>query len=199
MNFVSLLCMSRLVRLSLKHIQRDFLWGGKALAGKPHLLRWATFCLDSRKGGLDMKCLSTLNKALICKWSWHFMDKRGALWNHVISGMYGEEKVGWCSREVGQGYGVGFGKPSGRIGTMWVPFLWVNKQRMKFWKDKWRVYVLLCVSFPSLFALADSKEVWVVDVCILCILLKIDPKCCDQSASRPTDPVTNLPQDLQSQ
>ena len=57
-----------------------------------HLVRWATMCLDKRKRGLRFKCLSTLNKALLCKWSWHFVNKRGAFWNQVIKGKYGEEK-----------------------------------------------------------------------------------------------------------
>ena len=49
-------------------------------------------CLDKRKRGLRFKCLSTINKALLCKWSWHFVNKRGAFWNQVIKGKYGEEK-----------------------------------------------------------------------------------------------------------
>ena len=34
----------------------------------------------------------------------------------------------------------------------------------KFWKDKWCEYTPLSVSFPFLFALADSKEAWVEDI-----------------------------------
>ena len=38
--FMSLLCMPRMVRLRLEHIQRDFMWVGGALEWKPHLVRW---------------------------------------------------------------------------------------------------------------------------------------------------------------
>ena len=38
-----------------------------------------------------------------------------------------------------------------------------NGRRMRFWKDKWCRDVLLCVSFPFLYALAVAKEVWVAD------------------------------------
>ena len=43
-------------------------------------------------------------------------------------------------------------------------FLEGNEQRLLFWKDKWCGDNLLHVLFPSLFALAISKDVWVEDV-----------------------------------
>ena len=66
---MSLLCMPQSIRLRLEHIHRDFLYGSRALKQRPHLVRWAVVCSDKRKGGLGVKCLSTLNKALLCKWS----------------------------------------------------------------------------------------------------------------------------------
>ena len=43
--------------------------GGGALEQKPHLVRWSTVCLDKCKGGLGVKSLATLNKALLGKWT----------------------------------------------------------------------------------------------------------------------------------
>ena len=77
---------------------------------KPHLVRWALVCLGKKKGGLGIKCLSTHNKALLCKWNSPFANKREALWNQVIRGRYREERGGWCSREVRGVYGVGLWK-----------------------------------------------------------------------------------------
>ena len=74
---MSILQLQRGVGLRLEQIQRDFLWGGGALVQRPQLVRWATICLDKRKGGLGVKSLSTLNKALLCKWSWRFANERG--------------------------------------------------------------------------------------------------------------------------
>ena len=62
-----LLLIPRVVRLRLEKIQRDFLWGGGALERKPHLVKWVTICSNKRKGGLGVRCLSTLNRALLCK------------------------------------------------------------------------------------------------------------------------------------
>ena len=37
-------------------------------------------------------------------------------------------------------------------------------KRMRFWKDKWYGNDVLCNSFPSLYVLVASKEVWVVEL-----------------------------------
>ena len=89
---------------------RDFLWGGGNLERKPHLVRWELVCLSKKKGGLGVKCLSTFNKALLCKWNWRFANERGVLWNQVIRGKYGEERGGWCFREMREAYDVGLWK-----------------------------------------------------------------------------------------
>ena len=75
--FMFVLTLPRTVRLRLEQIQRDFLWGG-GLLRKPHFVRWMLVCLDKRKRGLGVKCLSSLNKVLLCKWNWRFTNERGA-------------------------------------------------------------------------------------------------------------------------
>ena len=39
-----------------------------------------------------------------------------------------------------------------------------NGRRIRFWLDSWCGDEALCSSFPSLFALAISKEEWVAEV-----------------------------------
>ena len=65
--FMSLFWMPKWVRLRLEQIQRGFLWGGGNLEKKPHLVKWLTVCSDRKMGGLGVKSLSILNKALLCK------------------------------------------------------------------------------------------------------------------------------------
>ena len=53
----------------LENPQRDILWGGGALANKPHLLNWSIMCVEEAKGGFGFqKNLSTFNKAFLGKW-----------------------------------------------------------------------------------------------------------------------------------
>ncbi|RVW23454.1 putative ribonuclease H protein [Vitis vinifera] len=164
---MSLLRIPRAVSLRLEKIQRDFLWGGGALEKKPHLVNWDTVCLDKSKGGLGVRCLSTLNRALLCKWNWRFANERDKLWRHVISRKFGEEEGGWYSKEVREGFGVGFWKDIRKDGALLqnrVGFSVGNGRRVKFWKDNWCRNSTLCNSFPSLYAFASYKEAWIEEM-----------------------------------
>ena len=108
--FMSIFYLPRKVRLRLEKIQRDFLWGGGALAQKPHLVRWNLVCLEKSKGGLEVRNLALMNSALLCKWNWRFANDREALWRRVISRKYDEEEGGWCTRDVMGRNGVGLWK-----------------------------------------------------------------------------------------
>ncbi|WJZ80362.1 hypothetical protein VitviT2T_000290 [Vitis vinifera] len=164
---MSLLWLPSVVRRRLEKIQRDFLWGGGNLERKPHLVRWEVVCLSKKKGGLGVKNLSILNKALLAKWNWRFVNEREALWNQVIRGKYGEERGGWASREVREAHGLGLWKG---IRMDWelvsnrMVFIVGNGRRVRFWRDKWCGDSPLCSSFPSLFALTVDKEESVADV-----------------------------------
>ena len=76
--YIFMLRMPRVVRLRLEKIQRDFLWGGVKLEKKPpHLVKWLIVCSDKRKGDLGVRCLSKLDRALLCKWGWRFVEEMG--------------------------------------------------------------------------------------------------------------------------
>ena len=74
---------------------------------------------------------------------------------------------GWCTKEVRDDHGVGWWKI---IRKEWylvssrLSFLVGDGRRVRFWKDNWFGALPFCVSFPSLFALAVSKDAWVNDV-----------------------------------
>ena len=87
------------MRLRLEKIQRDFLWGGGTLDSKPHLVKWDIICSNRRMGGLGVRRLHSLNKALFCKWIWRFASEREAFWRQIISGKYGDLEGGWCSKK----------------------------------------------------------------------------------------------------
>ena len=93
-----------------ENIQRDFLWGGGALKKKPHLVNWSAVCIDMRQGGLGIRILVALNKALLGKWNWKFAIEMNSLWKQVIIDKYGKKEGGWCLKEVKGAYGVGLWK-----------------------------------------------------------------------------------------
>ena len=160
-SLMSLLRIPRVVSLRLEKIQRDFLWGGGALERKPHLVKWDTVCLDKRKGGLGVRRLSTLNRALLCKWNWRFVNERETLWRCVISRKFGEEEGGWYTRDVREGFGVGLWKDIRKEGALLqnkVVFSMGNGIRVKFWKDNWCGNFSLCNSFPLCMPLHHIKR-----------------------------------------
>ncbi|RVW33333.1 putative ribonuclease H protein [Vitis vinifera] len=136
---MSLLRMPRVVKLRLEKIQRDFLWGGGALEKRPHLVKWAVVCTHKKMGGLGIRNLSILNRALLCKWSWRYAVERDSYWKLIISTKYGVERGGWSTSR--EGHWALEGNQQGRHLVRAPPF----------------------VTFPSLFDLAGSKDAWVAD------------------------------------
>ena len=78
-----------------------------------------------------------------------------------------EWKKGWYTREGREGVGVGCWKEIRKEGSLLsnnIVFSVGNGRRVRFWKDSWCGDETLCYTFPSLFALAVSKEEWVPKV-----------------------------------
>ncbi|RVW23847.1 LINE-1 reverse transcriptase-like [Vitis vinifera] len=123
--------------------------------------------VEERFRGLGIKCVSILNKALISKWNWLFANKREVLWNQVIRGKYGEDRGGWCSREVREAHGIGLWKGirmDWELGGARISFSVGNGKTVRFWRDRWCGDSPLCECFPSFFALSVEKEAWVANV-----------------------------------
>ncbi|WKA02181.1 hypothetical protein VitviT2T_020399 [Vitis vinifera] len=81
---IPLFRMPKLVARKLEKLQRVFLWGRGNLEKKTHLVNWEVVCADKEKGGLGLRKLAFLNKALLGKWIWRFACDKENLWNEVI-------------------------------------------------------------------------------------------------------------------
>ncbi|RVX21782.1 Transposon TX1 uncharacterized 149 kDa protein [Vitis vinifera] len=98
----------------LDKVQRDFLWGGGSEEKKAHLIKWEAICEDKSKGGLGLRKLVFLNKALLGKWVWRFAIDRDDLWKQVIVAKYGQEGLGWRAKKAYELSVWGFGRKYGR-------------------------------------------------------------------------------------
>ena len=107
---MSLFRMPKVVARRLEKLQRDFLWGGGNLERKAHLVNWEVVCADKEKGGLGLRKLVLLNKALFGKWIWRFACYKENLWKQVISAKYGQEGLGWRTNKANGMFGVGVWK-----------------------------------------------------------------------------------------
>ena len=95
------------------------------------------------------------------------MVEKEALWKQVISRKFGVEEGGWYTWEGREGFSVGSWKEIRKEGyrlSNYIVFFVGNGRRIKFWLDSWCGDGALCNSFPSVFALAVSKEEWVAEV-----------------------------------
>ena len=58
---------------------------------KVHLVKWEVVCADKEKGGLGIRKLALLNKALLGKWIWRFACEKENLSKKVILVKHGQE------------------------------------------------------------------------------------------------------------
>ena len=165
---MSLFRMPKVVARRLEKLQRDFLWGGGTLERKAHLVKWEVVCVDKEKGGLGIRKLALLNKALLGRWIWRFAFEKENLWKKVILVKYGQEGLGWRTNEANGTFGVGVWKEILKE-TNWcwenIEFTVGNGTKIRFWTDHWCGLAALSQSFPQLYALvvhrnATVDEVW---------------------------------------
>ncbi|RVW16952.1 LINE-1 reverse transcriptase-like [Vitis vinifera] len=128
---MSLFRMPRVVARRLEKLQRDFLWGGGSTERKAHLVNWERVCVGKEKGGLGLRKLVPLNKALLGKWVWRFANAKEEMWKCVLVAKYGQEELGWRTKK----------------GT-----------KIRFWKDPWCGEVELAHRFPQLFNVAAQRS-----------------------------------------
>ena len=104
---LSLFRMPKSVKNKLEKIQRDFLWGGGSTVRKIHLLSWNSISQGKEKGGLGIRRLDLLNRALLGKWAWMFVVKGNYIWRSCINTKYGSQNGGWFTPYHRRSYGAG--------------------------------------------------------------------------------------------
>jgi len=113
-----------------------------------------------------VKDLRLFNKALLGKWLWWFLIKKGKLWREVVVLKYGTTNFGWFpSRSYGS-YGCSLWRYIVKGWESFFPhfsFEVGEGTTISFWHNQWNREGLLKNLFPSLFALAQDREASVVD------------------------------------
>ena len=139
----------------------------KRLEEKPHLVKWATVCTDKKVGGLGVRGLHKLNKALLGKWIWRFANERNSLWREAIRRKFGETQGGWCSGECRNSFGTNLWKEIRKgweVVLLNAKFVIGDGSRVSFWKDVWGGKEALCRAFPTLFSLVIRKDAFIREV-----------------------------------
>ncbi|WJZ95777.1 hypothetical protein VitviT2T_014517 [Vitis vinifera] len=158
---LSLFRMPKGVARRLEKLQRDFLWGGGSTGRKAHLVSWEKVCVSKEKGGLGLRKIVQLNKALLGKWVWRFARAKDEMWKRVLVAKYGQEEFGWRTKKANGAFGVGLWKEIMKE----ADWCWSNMTlkvgkdtKIRFWKDTWCGDVELAWRFPQLFNVAAQKS-----------------------------------------
>ena len=164
---LSLFRMPRSVSSRLEKIQRDFLWGSSSTERKIHLIKWENVCRCKMKGGIGIRSLNVMNKALLSKWAWRFAKEENTVWKTIISLKYGTEEGGWFSKSPRGNASKGLWKG--------INFEAVNLKQncifevregnmIRFWEDTWCGELPLCVTFPTLYNIVGTRKATVEEV-----------------------------------
>ncbi|RVW22206.1 putative ribonuclease H protein [Vitis vinifera] len=125
-------------------------------------------CLgDKNKGGLGLRKLALLNKALLGKWIWRYACDKDNLWKQVITTKYGQEGLGWRSKKANGAVGVGVWKEILKeSGWCWdnMVFLAGKGTKIRFWTDIWCTDTELSHCFPHLFVMAIHRNATVEEM-----------------------------------
>ena len=57
-------------------------------------------CTGKEQGGLGLRNLAIMNKALLGKWIWIFALELDTCWKRMICFKYGKEDLGWSLEEA---------------------------------------------------------------------------------------------------
>ncbi|RVW13630.1 LINE-1 reverse transcriptase-like [Vitis vinifera] len=119
------------------------------------------------EGGLGIRKLDLLNKALLGKLVWRYAYEKDNLWKTAIGVKYGQEGCGWRTKEVCGPYGVGLWKEIMKEADWcWesIDFKVGKGTRVLFWTDEWCSNEALSQTFPQLFTLAGHRNAKVSEV-----------------------------------
>ncbi|RVW90897.1 Urease [Vitis vinifera] len=118
-------------------------------------------CTSKEKGGLGIRRIDSLNKALLGKWVWRFAVEKDNFWRVMIGVKYGQEEFGWKTKEGRGTYGVGVWKEIMKEAKWcWenIKFKVGKGTRIKFWSDQWCGNERLSHAFPQLYEMAVNKN-----------------------------------------
>ena len=144
----------------IEKLQRDFLWQGRSGGKKFHLVDWASVCKPKQEGGLGIRPLREMNRALLGKWLWRLGNESEGLWRDMMLAKYGGSRDGWD-----------FHYASYRSSNIWKGITSVQEdfkrnlkyrvgsgEKVRFWLDNWFGNRPLAAQFPDLTKYAMDKE-----------------------------------------
>ena len=104
---------------------------------KLHLINWNIVCESKESGGLGIRDLTLMNRALLGKWTWKFAMKGDTIWRKFFSLKYGMEEGDRFSRTRGN-HEIGLWKAINKEAAQmkqYCSFDLGDGQSIRFWED----------------------------------------------------------------
>ena len=128
---------------------------------KHHLVSWDVVCSPVKDGGMGVRNLVVLNKALLGKWLWRFGLEEHRLWRCVLVAKYGLCTEGWCTDPIPGPHGCGLWKSMMGVWNQFIQHVGVRVgvgSCTCLWHDCRCGESPLKEIFPALFECAVDRE-----------------------------------------
>ena len=79
----------------IEKLQCEFLWNDSVEKRQYHLVKWDSVCKPFAQGGLGIRSIEKVNKALLGKWLWRVGDPKQGLWKRILICKYDLANMGW--------------------------------------------------------------------------------------------------------
>lgn len=148
----------------MEAIQNRFLWGGTDNKRVYHLVKWEEVQFPMKLGGLGIRSITTINKAFHGKWIWRYLKDDNSLWRRIVElklmkknseGRFiFPKRLHWISvwKGILSSYNDLIANTHWRVG-------WGNE--INFWHDSWCEEGNLKSVFPSIYVIAQQKNMLV--------------------------------------
>jgi len=152
----------------LDKASRDFIWGSTSKKRKQHLLSWEKVCKPKEEGGLGIKAVKEMNKALHAKVGWQLLHDKTSLWARVFRSKY----------KVGDPHDKAWTVAKSNWSATWrsislglrevvlVELGWVigDGRTIHFWTDKWLnntpLLESVLIDVPDELINANARAFW---------------------------------------
>eukprot|EP01018_Ginkgo_biloba_P028128 Gb_09466 [translate_table: standard] len=127
------------IRSKIEKIQKTFLWAGSEGKKRLPLMAWDKVCLGKKAGGIGLRNLKDMNKALIGKLGWKLVTMESSVWTRILRAKYlGSPREFLSQNPLPQGSvfwnNLQMCRDLLSKGTRWRIG---NGQNVDFWNDAW--------------------------------------------------------------
>ncbi|XP_058759850.1 uncharacterized protein LOC131633146 [Vicia villosa] len=77
----------------IRSLQSNFLWSGNVSKRSIHWVSWEIACKPKDKGGLGIRDVREVNRAILLKWKWRILTEKDTIWSRFIELRYTNPKL----------------------------------------------------------------------------------------------------------